>query len=153
MLIFEQSRPGRHTGTQIAPGAGDTPDIPACFLRETPPALPEVSELQAVRHYTRLSQKNFSIDTHFYPLGSCTMKYNPRVCHRLASLAGFLDRHPAAPPSHSQGVLACLHDLQEILKSVSELLLFPRNRKTTLLSLLLIRYALIRFELPLLRKL
>ena len=119
MLIFEQSRPGRHTGTQIAPGAGDTPDIPERFLRETPPALPEVSELQAVRHYTRLSQKNFSIDTHFYPLGSCTMKYNPRVCHRLASLAGFLDRHPAAPPSHSQGVLACLHDLQEILKSVT----------------------------------
>ena len=119
MLIFEQSRPGRHTGTQIAPGAGDTPDIPERFLRETPPALPEVSELQAVRHYTRLSQKNFSIDTHFYPLGSCTMKYNPRACHRLASLAGFLDRHPAAPPSHSQGVLACLYDLQEILKAVT----------------------------------
>ncbi len=119
MLIFEQSRPGRHSGTQIAPNAGDTPEIPERFLREMPPALPEVSELQVVRHYTRLSQKNFSIDTHFYPLGSCTMKYNPRVCHRLASLAGFLERHPAAPASHSQGVLACLHELQEILKAVT----------------------------------
>jgi glycine dehydrogenase subunit 2 len=62
-----------------------------------------VSELQAVRHYTRLSQKNFSIDTHFYPLGSCTMKYNPRVCHRLASLPGFLARHPLAPDSDQPG--------------------------------------------------
>jgi glycine dehydrogenase subunit 2 len=72
-----------------------------------------------VRHYTRLSQKNFSIDTQFYPLGSCTMKYNPRVCHRLASLPGFLARHPLAPEAISQGFLACLHELQEILKVVT----------------------------------
>ncbi|MFA5531904.1 MAG: hypothetical protein WDA11_14730, partial [Thiohalomonadaceae bacterium] len=96
MLIFEQSRPGRLNGAQQAiPGALE--DIPARFRRKTRAALPEVSELQAVRHYTRLSQKNFSIDTQFYPLGSCTMKYNPRGANSLAMLPGFLGRHPRAP--------------------------------------------------------
>ena len=75
--------------------------------------------MDVVRHYTRLSQKNFSIDTHFYPLGSCTMKYNPRACNTLAMLPNFLARHPLAPESTGQGVLACLHDLQEILKDVA----------------------------------
>jgi glycine dehydrogenase subunit 2 len=93
--------------------------IPSHLRRQTPPALPEVSELQAVRHYTLLSQKNFSIDTHFYPLGSCTMKYNPRACNTLAMLPGFLARHPAAPDSHGQGILACLFELQEMLKEVT----------------------------------
>ncbi|MEJ2059890.1 MAG: aminomethyl-transferring glycine dehydrogenase subunit GcvPB, partial [Gammaproteobacteria bacterium] len=67
----------------------------------------------------RLSQKNFSIDTHFYPLGSCTMKYNPRACHELAMLPQFLGRHPYAPESHSQGFLACMFELQEMLKAVT----------------------------------
>ena len=84
-----------------------------------PPALPEVSELQAVRHYTGLSAKNFAIDRQFYPLGSCTMKYNPRGAHRAASQTGFLNRHPLAPEAVSQGFLACLYDLQEILKAVT----------------------------------
>ncbi len=75
--------------------------------------------MQVVRHYTRLSQKNFSIDTQFYPLGSCTMKYNPRGCNTLAMLPGFLARHPAAPETHGQGFMACVHDLQEILKEVT----------------------------------
>jgi glycine dehydrogenase subunit 2 len=119
MLIFDHSRPGRRTTSHLAPNAGEVADIPARFLRQAPPALPEVSELQVVRHYTRLSQRNYSIDTHFYPLGSCTMKYNPRVCHRLASLPGLVDRHPGAPPSHSQGSMACLFELQEILKVVT----------------------------------
>lgn len=119
MLIFEHSRPGRRAPTQAPSALADTSALPAALRRKTPPLLPAVSELQAVRHYTRLSQKNFSIDTHFYPLGSCTMKYNPRACHTLASLPGFLARHPAAPASHSQGVLACLHDLQEMLKTVT----------------------------------
>jgi len=119
MLIFDLSRPDRRTGSQIAPNAGEVDDIPERFLRRRPPALPAVSELQAVRHYTRLSQRNFSIETHFYPLGSCTMKYNPRVCHRLAQLPGLVDRHPAAPASHSQGVMACLFELQETLKVVT----------------------------------
>jgi glycine dehydrogenase subunit 2 len=75
--------------------------------------------MQVVRHYTRLSQQNFSIDTQFYPLGSCTMKYNPRACNSLAMLPGFLARHPLAPESHSQGYMACLYELQETLKEVT----------------------------------
>ena len=77
-------------------------DLPGSLLRQQAPALPEVSELQAVRHYTNLSRKNFSIDTQFYPLGSCTMKYNPRGAHKAANLEGFLGRHPLAPESASQ---------------------------------------------------
>jgi glycine dehydrogenase subunit 2 len=119
MLIYEQSRPGRRAAAQAPLAHGDAADLPSHLRRSKRPALPEVSELQAVRHYTRLSQKNFSIDTHFYPLGSCTMKYNPRGCNSLAMLPGFLARHPLAPDSHSQGVLACLHELQEILKAVT----------------------------------
>ncbi len=75
--------------------------------------------MQAVRHYTRLSQKNFSIDTHFYPLGSCTMKYNPRACNKLAMLPQLLGRHPHAPESTGQGFLACMYELQEMLKDVT----------------------------------
>ncbi len=75
--------------------------------------------MQVVRHYTRLSQKNFSIDTHFYPLGSCTMKYNPRASNHLAMLPAFLARHPSAPESTGQGFLACLYELQEILREVT----------------------------------
>ncbi len=120
MLIFEHSRPGRVNGVQLTTTAARDDDIPAELRRKAAPALPEVSELQAVRHYTQLSQKNFSIDTHFYPLGSCTMKYNPRGSNSLAMLPGFLGRHPLAPAeSHGQGVLACLHDLQEILRDVT----------------------------------
>ena len=119
MLIFEQSQPGRSADAQH-PAATSTPsDIPAALLRDTPIGLPEVSELQVVRHYTNLSRKNFSIDTNFYPLGSCTMKYNPRACHSLALLDGFAGRHPYAPESLSQGFLACMHELQEILADVT----------------------------------
>ena len=75
--------------------------------------------MQTVRHYTRLSQKNFSIDTEFYPLGSCTMKYNPRACNTLAMLPGLLTRHPYAPASHSQGFMTCMYELQEMLKDVT----------------------------------
>ncbi|MEQ9450353.1 MAG: aminomethyl-transferring glycine dehydrogenase subunit GcvPB [Pseudomonadales bacterium] len=94
-------------------------DLPADLLRTSEVGLPEVSELQAVRHYTNLSRKNFSIDTQFYPLGSCTMKYNPRGAHKAASIPGFLERHPLAPEEASQGYLACLYELQEILKDVT----------------------------------
>jgi len=119
MLIFEQSQPGRSAAAQL-PAACDVPDdLPRALRRDTPVGLPEVSELQVVRHYTRLSRKNFSIDTNFYPLGSCTMKYNPRACHSLAMLPGFLNRHPYAPDSLSQGFLSCMHDLQEILADVT----------------------------------
>ncbi len=119
MLIFDHSRPGRGAHAQAPAGEFPVDDLPAELLRDQAPALPEVSEMDTVRHYTRLSQKNFSIDTHFYPLGSCTMKYNPRASNTLALLPGFLNRHPMAPDASGQGVLACLYELQEILKAVS----------------------------------
>ncbi|MAT66164.1 MAG: glycine dehydrogenase (aminomethyl-transferring) [Gammaproteobacteria bacterium] len=119
MLIFEHSRPGREAPGHSPRELADVSDIPAGLLREDVPGLPEVSELQAVRHYTRLSQKNFSIDTQFYPLGSCTMKYNPRACNTYAMLPGFLARHPLAPASNGQGFLACMYELQEMLKDVT----------------------------------
>jgi len=118
MLIHDHSRPGRRAGAQAPLEPAVAPDLPVHLRRKRRPDLPEVSELQVVRHYTRLSQRNFSIDTHLYPLGSCTMKYNPRACNSLASLPGLLGRHPLAPESHGQGVMACLYELQEILKGV-----------------------------------
>jgi len=119
MLIFNRSRPGRAGTAQLPATAHDKSEIPARYLRSNRPALPQCSELDVVRHYTGLSQKNFSIDTHFYPLGSCTMKYNPRACNALAMMAPFLARHPAAPDDTGQGFLACLYELQELLKVVT----------------------------------
>jgi glycine dehydrogenase subunit 2 len=119
MLIFEHSRSGRRARALAPDVPVETPDLPERLLRRDRPLLPEVSELQAVRHYTRLSQKNFSIDTQFYPLGSCTMKYNPRACNTLAMLPGFLTAHPLAPASLGQGWLACVYELQEMLKEVT----------------------------------
>lgn len=119
-LIFEYSRSGRSAKSQWpAHDQAACDDIPAAFLRTDVPNLPEVSELQVVRHYTNLSRKNFAIDTNFYPLGSCTMKYNPRGVHRLASLEGFLGHHPLSLEENSQGFMACAYELQEILKSVT----------------------------------
>ncbi len=119
MLIFEQSRTHRRNPSQAPLTKPGIEDIPERFRRKQRPLLPEVSELQAVRHYTRLSQKNFSIDTQFYPLGSCTMKYNPRACNQLAMLPQFLARHPSAPETTGQGFLACMYELQEILQDVT----------------------------------
>ncbi len=119
MLIFDLSRPGRRAQAQSPRAAPPADDLPAELLRAAPPPLPEVSELDAVRHYTRLSQRNFSIDTHFYPLGSCTMKYNPRACNATALLPQFLARHPLADAETGQGFLACLYELQEMLKAVT----------------------------------
>jgi glycine dehydrogenase subunit 2 len=115
--IFELSRVGRAAMAQYPPRRGV--DLPHNLTRRKRAALPEVSELQVVRHYTRLSQMNFSIETHFYPLGSCTMKYNPKGCNQYAMLPEFLGHHPYAHRSLSQGFLACLHDLQEMLKVVT----------------------------------
>jgi glycine dehydrogenase subunit 2 len=119
MLIFEHSQPGRRNYSQAPLTKADLQDIPDALRRKQRPRLPEVSEMQVVRHYTRLSQKNFSIDTHFYPLGSCTMKYNPRACNKLAMLPQLLGRHPHAPESTGQGFLACMYELQEMLKDVT----------------------------------
>jgi glycine dehydrogenase subunit 2 len=117
-LIFELSVPGRSAEAQY-PVDVSTSAIPETLRRRRPPVLPEVSELQAVRHFTRLSKLNFSIDTHFYPLGSCTMKYNPRACNQYAMLPEFLSRHPLAPDATGQGILQCLYELQEMLKEVT----------------------------------
>jgi glycine dehydrogenase subunit 2 len=120
-LIFEFSKPGRGAHAQMPPHAtagvthGGAPPVPEALLRRRRPRLPEVSELDVVRHFTRLSQLNFSIDTHFYPLGSCTMKYNPRGCNQYAMLPQLLGRHPLAPASTGQGVMSCLYELQEML--------------------------------------
>ena len=117
-LIFDKSRSGRRAFAQ-APYDSMAVAIPDALLRTDKPRLPEASELQTVRHYTRLSQLNFSIDTQFYPLGSCTMKYNPRACNALALLPGFAGRHPLGPVSHGQGFLSCMYELQEMLKDVT----------------------------------
>ena len=117
-LIFQLGKKGRAAGAHLLESVGEM-ELPNNALRDKPPLLPEVSELDVVRHYTRLSQKNFSIDTNFYPLGSCTMKYNPRACNTFAMLAGFRDRHPLAPEVASQGFMECMFELQEMLKAVT----------------------------------
>jgi glycine dehydrogenase subunit 2 len=119
MLIFELSQRERRNASQIPPAVAQPGSIPAALRRKSAPLLPQVSELDAVRHYTNLSRRNFSIDTHFYPLGSCTMKYNPRACNALAMLPPFLARHPSAPDTTGQGFLACMFELQEMLKDVT----------------------------------
>jgi glycine dehydrogenase subunit 2 len=120
-VIFEYSHPGRGAVDQWPedPGQAAIADIPQKLRRTDQPLLPEVGELETVRHFTRLSQLNFSIDTHFYPLGSCTMKYNPKACNQYAMLPEFLARHPLGPESHGQGFLACMYELQEMLKEVT----------------------------------
>lgn len=115
MLIFQQSRKGRRAKTQAPQEQLQCPSIPQELLRKTTPLLPEVSELQVIRHFTCLSRKNFAIDTHFYPLGSCTMKYNPRIAHQLASLPDVTQRHPHTLEQFSQGYLQCLFELQEYI--------------------------------------
>ena len=123
-LLFESSRPGRFTA--ILPPS-DVPDcaleslIPAAHLAATAPPLPELGELDVVRHYTNLSALNMSIDSNFYPLGSCTMKYNPKRNERLAALPGLAAQHPYQEESTLQGLLAILFDLQEILAEIAGL--------------------------------
>jgi len=121
-VIFEFSTPGRVGSSFPAP---DVPElaldalVPVEHLREEPAALPEVSELDVVRHYTRLSHRNFSIDEGFYPLGSCTMKYNPKIHEDVARLPGFSRLHPYTPPEQAQGALQLLWDLERLLAEIS----------------------------------
>ncbi len=103
-------------------------DIPEALIRHDAAALPALSELEAVRHYTCLSQLNYSIDTHFYPLGSCSMKYNPRAARRLAHLEGFVGAHPLWQAEICQGTLACLYELQTqlaVLTGMKQTVLSP----------------------------
>ncbi|MCK4870800.1 MAG: aminomethyl-transferring glycine dehydrogenase subunit GcvPB [Gammaproteobacteria bacterium] len=116
--IFELSQTGRKANTQIINLKSTKININNKYLRTNKPLMPEVSELEVIRHYTTLSQENFSVDTNFYPLGSCTMKYNPHCLHTLASLPEFLNRHPYALPENSQGFLQCMHEMQTMLKEI-----------------------------------
>jgi glycine dehydrogenase subunit 2 len=117
-LIFESSRSGRRAyslpqAAVDAPGVEDL--VPERFRRQDPPALPEVSERDLVRHYTRLSQRNWAIDVGAYPLGSCTMKYNPKLAEDAAALVGFSGLHPMAPDELAQGALELLGALERAL--------------------------------------
>lgn len=120
-LIFELSSPGRK-GYSLPDCDVAEKDVremlPERFLRKSPPELPEVSELDVVRHFTRLSQLNYSVDTHFYPLGSCTMKYNPKINDTLASIEGFAQLHPYQSESHCQGILQLLYEFEQMLKEI-----------------------------------
>ncbi len=123
-LLFELSKPGRR-GVHLP--AADVPEVPlhkllpADALAPAPPPLPELTEPELVRHFTNLSTLNMSVDTHFYPLGSCTMKYNPKRNERLASLPGIVDLHPYQPEDTLQGMLELLWGLQEMLAEIAGL--------------------------------
>src|SRR5437867_13082172 len=123
-LLFEMSRPGRRTHRLPA---SDVPEedvaalLPAGTLAGEPPPLPEVGEIDLVRHFVNLSGRNMSIDTNFYPLGSCTMKYNPKRHERLAALGGLGDLHPLQPDSSCQGMLHMLWAMQNILAEIAGL--------------------------------
>src|SRR6185503_17074547 len=121
-LIFEVSSPGRaaYSLAEVdVPLQTALDAIPAKYRRSAPAALPEVSELDVVRHYSRLSQMNYGVDTHFYPLGSCTMKYNPRINEDMARLSGFGRLHPLAPPALAQGALELMHELAGMLAEIA----------------------------------
>ncbi|MCH8839089.1 MAG: aminomethyl-transferring glycine dehydrogenase subunit GcvPB [Planctomycetes bacterium] len=123
-LIFELSQPGRRAARLPA---CDVPEraleelLPAEAIAAEPPALPEVSEPQVVRHFVNLSTLNMSVDTHFYPLGSCTMKYNPKRNERAAAMPGMADLHPYQPQDSLQGMLEMLYHMQEYLQEISGL--------------------------------
>lgn len=116
-LIFELSKPGRRAVRIPAPDVPETP-LPEGMLRERLD-WPEVSEIDVIRHFTRLSQKNHAIDIGMYPLGSCTMKYNPKINEVVARLPGFASIHPYQDPSSVQGALQLMWELQEMLGEIS----------------------------------
>ncbi len=120
-LVFEQGSRGR-TGVSLPPAGGDfdpAKEIPPKLLRDEVDGMPELSELEAVRHFTRISAWNHGIDTGFYPLGSCTMKYNPRSSEALARLPGFAAAHPLAAPELIQGSLELMWRLERALSEIS----------------------------------
>jgi glycine cleavage system P protein (glycine dehydrogenase) subunit 2 len=116
-LIFERSRPGRRAAAVPKPDL-PIPEVPEELRRRKPPRLPELAEPEIVRHFTALADRTFGVDTGFYPLGSCTMKHNPRVNERVVSLPGFRDLHPLQEEEGSQGALELMWRLQEILAEV-----------------------------------
>ncbi|PZD97534.1 aminomethyl-transferring glycine dehydrogenase subunit GcvPB [Paenibacillus sambharensis] len=121
-LIFEMSRPGRVAYSlpeSDVPECDAAADIPVHLLRRQPAALPEVYEVDVIRHYTELSRRNFGVDNGFYPLGSCTMKYNPKLNEEAARLAGFASIHPYQPEESIQGALELLYTLQQDLAELT----------------------------------
>jgi glycine dehydrogenase subunit 2 len=124
LTIFERSKPGRRAF--VAPEL-DVPDVdldevlPREYRRAVAPRLPEVSEPEIVRHYNRLSKRNFDLDTGFYPLGSCTMKHNPKLHERVAALPGHAKLHPLQHPRRAQGALELMWNLQQALASIAGL--------------------------------
>ncbi|MBA2764430.1 MAG: aminomethyl-transferring glycine dehydrogenase subunit GcvPB [Thermoleophilaceae bacterium] len=124
VTIFERSKPGRRAFT---PPPTDVPEVaieellPAELIRREPPRLPEIAEPEIVRHYNNLSKKNFDLDTGFYPLGSCTMKHNPKLNERVAALPGHAKLHPLQEPAYAQGALELMWRLQGALAEVSGL--------------------------------
>ena len=128
-LIFELSRPGRKGYELPADNYGhdSMAELPADLLRKEDLNLPEVTELDVVRHYTNLSNKNFGVDTGFYPLGSCTMKYNPKINEEVAAMPGFASLHPLQNPDTAQGALELYYNLQHALSSLSGLAEFTLN--------------------------
>ena len=123
-MLFEQSRPGR-CGVRLPKCDVPTREIeellPSEAISSSPPPLPELTEPELVRHFVNLSSQNMSVDSHFYPLGSCTMKYNPKRHERLAGLPGLTDLHPYQPEESLQGLLEVFHALQEMLAEISGL--------------------------------
>ena len=117
--LLERSRPGRGGGKIPHPPKDALDRIPVEHRRADPPALPELPEPELVRHYVNLSQLNYAVDTGFYPLGSCTMKYNPKIDEWAARLPGFARLHPLAPDAVAQGTLELLWDLERWLAEIS----------------------------------
>ncbi|MCA9520150.1 MAG: aminomethyl-transferring glycine dehydrogenase subunit GcvPB [Myxococcales bacterium] len=120
-LLIERSVPGRvgYSLPQYDEKCSFGEAIPASYQRERPPVLPELSELDVMRHFVRLSRRNYHIDGGMYPLGSCTMKYNPKINEAMARLDGFGGLHPNLPVSYLQGALALIHELQNLLAEIS----------------------------------
>lgn len=128
-LIFEVSRPGRkgYSLPEDKFGTDGLASVPGNLLRTEPLDLPEVSEMDVVRHYTNLSSKNFGVDTGFYPLGSCTMKYNPKINEEIAATPAFTALHPLQDEESVQGALELYYNLQRMLSEISGLKEFTLN--------------------------